>query len=307
VLVARGDMILFSKAYGSANLEWNIPNTATTKFRIASVTKQFTAAATLLLEERGKLRIDEPVRTYHPDAPAAWDKITLFHLLAHTSGIPDYTTLSEYDSLRTIRTTPKQLVRRFRDRALDFAPGTQMRYSNSGYVLLGAILEKTSGASYAQFVQENIFTPLGMKDSGYDSSSTIIARRAAGYEASRNGPVNARYLDMSIPFAAGALCSTTEDLLRWQRALFGGKVLSAASMKKMTTPVRSNYALGLSSQASRPRSDRARRRHRWLQVPALLLSRQQSDHYRPIKYRAPGVDRIAKKLGLLVHGEAVAP
>lgn len=309
VLVARGGTILFSKAYGSANLEWNIPNTTTTKFRIGSVTKQFTAAAVLLLEERGKLKIEEPVKTYYPDAPDAWNQITLFHLLTHTSGIPNYTTFPEYESLSGSRTTPDQLVKRFRDHPLEFVPGANMRYSNSGYALLGAIIEKVSGMTYAKFVEENIFMPLGMKDSGYDSSSAIIPVRAAGYGRSSNGPVNARYLDMTIPYAAGALYSTAEDLLRWEQALFGGKILSEASLKKMTTPARDDYAFGL--VVRKQFGSRNLIEH----GGSINGFRCQLFYYPDSKVtvvalsnlHAPGAERIVKKLGALVHGEPVAP
>jgi CubicO group peptidase (beta-lactamase class C family) len=136
-------------------------------------------------------------------------------------------------------------VDRFRDKALEFQPGEKWNYSNSGYVLLGYLLEKISGQSYADFVTENIFKPLGMKDSGYDSNSAVIPRRAAGYAPSARGPVNSGYIDMAIPFSAGALYSTTRDLLLWEQALYGGKVLSAASLKKMTTPYKNNYGCGL--------------------------------------------------------------
>ena len=133
---------------------------------------------------------------------------------------------------------------------LDFFPGEKMSYSNSGYILLGYVIEKITGGSYEQFVRANIFTPLGMKDSGYDSNSAIIERRAAGYSPSPGGPINAGYVHMSIPHAAGALYSTTEDLLRWEQGLFGGKVVSAASLKKMTTPFKNNYALGVVVQTA---------------------------------------------------------
>ena len=245
VLVARGDEVLLSKGYGSANLEWNIPNSPATKFRLGSVTKQFTAASILLLEERGKLNTDDPVKKFVPDAPAAWDKITIFHLLTHTSGIPNFTNFPDYQSQEPFATTPEKLVARFRDKPLDFQPGEKWSYSNSGYVLLGYVLEKASGESYEKFVQENIFGPLGMKDSGYDSNSAVIPRRAAGYARSNDGPVNAGFIHMSIPFSAGALYSTTGDLLRWEQGLFGGKVLSAASLAKMTTPFKNDYACGV--------------------------------------------------------------
>jgi CubicO group peptidase (beta-lactamase class C family) len=245
VLVARGDTVVLSKAYGAANLEWNIPNTPATKFRLGSLTKQFTAASILLLEERGKLKVDEPVKTYLPDAPAAWDKITIFNLLTHSSGIPNFTSFPDYAATQAFATPVEKVVARFRDKPLDFAPGEKMSYSNSGYVLLGYLIERITGGSYATFVQDNIFTPLGMKDSGYDSNSAVILRRASGYAPSPTGPVNAGFIHMSIPHAAGALYSTTEDLLKWQQALHGARVVSAASLQKMTTPFKGDYAFGL--------------------------------------------------------------
>lgn len=245
VLVARGGEILLSKGYGFANLEWNIPNSPQTRFRLGSVTKQFTAACILLLEERGKLKTDDPIKKYMPDAPAAWDKITFFHLLTHTSGIPSFTDFADYAALEPFPTMAEKLVSRFREKPLDFEPGEKWNYSNSGYVLLGYLIEKISGQPYATFVQENIFTPLGMKDSGYDSNSEIIPRRAAGYAPGSSGTKNAGFIHMSIPFSAGALYSTTEDLLRWEQRLFGGKLLSGASLRKMTTPFKNDYAFGL--------------------------------------------------------------
>jgi len=253
VLVARGDQILLSKGYGSANLEWQIPNTPSTKFRLGSVTKQFTAASILLLEERGKLKVEDPVKKYLPDAPAAWDKITIFHVLTHTAGIPNFTSFPDYKSSEPFSTTSEKLVARFRDKPLDFEPGERWSYSNSGYVLLGYLIERVSGQTYEKFVQDNIFTPLGMKDSGYDSNSAVIARRAAGYAPGPNGPVNSAFINMTIPFSAGALYSTTEDLLRWEQGLFGGKLLSPASLEKMTTPFKNEYAFGLGVHTNKGR------------------------------------------------------
>lgn len=246
VLVAKDGKILINKGYGSANLDWKVSNSPTTKFRLGSVTKQFTAACILLLEERGKLKTDDPVSKYLPDAPAAWDQITIFNLLTHTSGIPDFTEFPDYRTTEATPTTPEQLVTRFRAKPLDFAPGTSWRYSNSGYVLLGYLIEKISGQPYSTFLRENIFAPLGMKDSGYDSNTRIIPRHAVGYAPGPGGgPVVAGYIDMSIPFSAGGLYSTTQDLLRWEQALYGGKLLTTASLRKMTTPFRENYAFGL--------------------------------------------------------------
>jgi len=175
VLVSQQGKVLLSKGYGFANLEWEVPNSPTTKFRLGSITKQFTAASILLLEERGKLKVDDPVKKYMADAPAAWDKITIFHLLTHTSGIPSFTGFPDYASTEATPTTPEKLVARFRDKPLEFQPGEKWNYSNSGYVLLGYLIEKISGQSYSEFVQQNIFTALGMKDSGYDSNSAVIA------------------------------------------------------------------------------------------------------------------------------------
>ena len=245
VLVARGSEIVFDKGYGSANLEWDIPNTPTTKFRLGSITKQFTAAAILLLEERGKLSVDDPIAKYMPDAPAAWGRIRLSNLLTHTAGIPNFTDLPDYLTLKSANTSVERTIASFKDKPLDFGPGEEMRYSNSGYLVLGHVIEKVAGVSYGQFVLDNIFTPLGMTDSGYDSNTAVIARRASGYMPSPNGPVNAGYIHMSIPHAAGALYSTTRDLLKWEQGLFGGKVLSAASLAKMTMPVKNDYAFGL--------------------------------------------------------------
>ena len=246
VLVVRDKAVLLEKGYGSADLEWDIPNSPDTKFRLGSITKQFTAASILLLEERGKLNINDPVKKYMADAPAAWDKVTIYNLLTHTSGIPSFTGFPDYESTEGTATTPEKLVARFRDKPLEFEPGEKFKYDNSGYVLLGYLIEKISGQTYAQFVQENIFKPLEMKDSGYDSNTAIIMHRASGYSKGKEGIENAGYIHMSIPFSAGSLYSTVEDLARWEQGLFGGKVLSAASLEKMTTPFKQTYAFGLS-------------------------------------------------------------
>jgi CubicO group peptidase (beta-lactamase class C family) len=245
VLLARGSNVLLDKGYGFANLEWEIPNSPSAKFRLGSVTKQFTAASILLLQERGKLKVTDPVKKYVQDAPGAWDKITIFNLLTHTSGIPNFTSFPDYESQEPFATTPEKLVTRFRDKPLDFQPGEKMSYSNSGYVLLGYLIEKIGGQDYEKFVQENIFTPLAMKDSGYDSNSAIIQHRAAGYVPGPTGPTNAGFIHMTVPLSAGALYSTTEDLLRWEQGLFGGKLLSPSSLREMTTPFKNDYAFGV--------------------------------------------------------------
>jgi CubicO group peptidase (beta-lactamase class C family) len=247
VLVSRGPTVLLNEGYGSANREWQTPNSTDTRFRIASLTKQFTAAGILLLEEQGKLRVEDPIRRYMPDAPAAWSSITIFHLLTHTSGIPDLTTFPDFGDMVIRPTTPEKLVTSFRNKPLDFAPGTDFKYTNSGYILLGYILERASARSYADFMKENIFIPLGMKSSGYDSNIEVVARRAQGYVQRASGVAIADYLDMTIPFSAGGLYSTAEDLLRWEQGLFGGQLLSASSLARMTKPFKKNYAFGVAA------------------------------------------------------------
>ena len=236
VLVAKNEKIIFSKGYGMADLEWNVPNSSTTRFNIASMTKQFTAASILLLEERGKLRTDDPVKKFFPGAPAPWDKITIYHLLTHTSGISN-------DAAKYEPGPPEKLE--LRDAPLNFRPGEEWAYTNLGYIVLGYLLEKVSGQSYEEFVQENIFKPLGMKDSGLTSFVTVIPRRATGYWPGSNGIENADRPDPRYGFSAGALFSSTEDLLRWEEGLFGGKLLTPASFRKMTTPFKSDYGCGL--------------------------------------------------------------
>src|SRR5262245_57930638 len=306
VLVARGTEVLFNKGYGSANLEWQIPNTPTTKFRLGSITKQFTAASILLLEERGKLKVEDPVKKYVPDAPAAWDKVTIFHLLTHTSGIPSFTGFSDYRARETAAITPEKLVEWFRDKPLEFEPGEKWNYSNSGYALLGYLIEKISGQSYSDFVQQNIFTPLGMKDSGYDSNSAIIAHRAAGYAPGKNGPSNAGFVHMTIPFSAGALYSTTEDLLRWEQGLFGGKVLTPAALAKSTTPFKQDYAFGLS--VSTKDGHKVIAHGGGIQGFNTFLAYYPDDKLVVValaNINGPAADQIAGQLGHVAHGEQV--
>jgi CubicO group peptidase (beta-lactamase class C family) len=244
VLVSKGGKTLFGKGYGFANIEHQVPNTTRTKFRLGSITKQFTAMAILILQERGKLKVEDPVGKFIYDAPKAWDGVTIHHLLTHTGGVPSYTDDPAYGRKMMMPETVKSMISRFRDKPLDFRPGEKFHYSNSGYFLLGAIIEKVSGKSYEAFLKETIFDPLGMKDTGYDRAATVIPGRASGYTLQRDGLVNAEYLDMSQPYAAGSLYSTVEDLARWDRALVDGKLISKDSYAKMYTPQKNNYAYG---------------------------------------------------------------
>ncbi len=245
VLVARDGQVLLDRGYGFANREWRLANDGDVKFRLGSITKQFTAVAIMILHERGQVDLDAPIKTWLPDAPRTWDGVTVRRLLAHTAGVPNFTSFDDFQSTKALPATVESLIARFRDRPLDFQPGEGRKYSNSGYVLLTAVIEKASGKSYADFLSETVFQPLGMNDTGYDSSAAVLLRRASGYTPTPSGVINAEYWDMSIPQGAGGLYSTTHDLLKWEQGLFGGQVLRPASLKLLTTPVRDRYALGV--------------------------------------------------------------
>ncbi|MFD1601129.1 serine hydrolase [Flavobacterium artemisiae] len=237
-LVAENGKIIFKKGFGSANMEWNIPNQPDTKFRLGSISKQFTALLIVKLAEEGKIKLDVPITTYLKDYPKEnGDKITIHHLLTHTSGIPNYTNAPNFfkDKARNPY-TPEDFVKTFSSLPLEFTPGEKFNYSNSGYFLLGYIIEKTTGKTYEQYLQEIIFTPLKMVNSGYDHSDVILKNRAAGYEKQGKKVVNAAYLDMSIPYAAGSLYSTVEDLYLWDQALYTNKLLSEKSRELLFKP-----------------------------------------------------------------------
>jgi CubicO group peptidase (beta-lactamase class C family) len=238
VLVAEQGAVIFKKGYGEANKEWGIPNTPETKFRLGSITKQFTATLILQLVAQGKIRLDGKITDYIPDYPkATGDKVTIHHLLTHTSGIPSYTSMPKFSQeLSKMPYTATEFIKVFWDLPLEFEPGSRFVYNNSGYFLLGVIIEKVTRKPYAQVLQENIFNPLGMTGSGYDMPGPILPKRAAGYEKRGGGYVNAAYLDMTTPYSAGALYSTVEDLYLWDQALYGDKLLSEESKKTMFEP-----------------------------------------------------------------------
>jgi CubicO group peptidase (beta-lactamase class C family) len=245
VLVARGNEILLNKGYGKANLEQNTPNDPNTKFRIGSLTKQFTAALVLLLQQDGKLRIEDPVRKYLPDAPKSWDKITLTELLGHNSGIPEIQSDPRFRSWAMSPHSHAEEFALFKDRPLNFEPGSKNEYSNSNYLVLGAVIEKVTGEDYGTLLRNRIFKPLGMNDSGVDKDGLVLPKRAQGYNNNNGRLVPAPSESMSVPWSAGSIYSTANDLLRWERGLFGGKVLSAASLKAMTTPSKVSHGFGV--------------------------------------------------------------
>ena len=230
LLVAQQGQILLSKGYGMADQARQLPNTPQTRFRLGSVTKPFTALAILQLQAQGKLTVQDLICRYLPACPAAWQAITLHHLLTHTSGIPDVERLPEYAQIKTLPTTPAQTIALFRDKPLAFTPGTHWDYSSSGYILLGAILEQVTGKSYETVLQENIFTPVGMQNTGYEHDTATLAR---GYV---NATTVAAPIEMSLPFAAGGLYSTVEDLYRWAQALTTDALLPQPLLDLLFTP-----------------------------------------------------------------------
>ncbi len=243
-LIARDGKVLFSQGYGFANAEHEVPNTPQTKFRLGSVTKQFTSMAIMMLQERGKLSVQDSVTNYVPDCPDAWRDITLHHLLTHTAGIPNLTTFPDYRETMTLPSPVASTVARFKNRPLEFKPGERFKYSNSGYILLGYIIELVSGGSYEEFLRRSIFEPLKMADSGYDHNELVLKHRASGYAREGGALRNAPYQDMSIPHGAGALYSTTEDLLRWDQALYTEQLVSRKTIEVLFTPEKNRYACG---------------------------------------------------------------
>ena len=246
VLVADNGKVVYQKGLGLANMEWNIPNAPDTKFRLGSITKQFTSTLILQLVEQGKIKLDGKLTDYLPEyRKDTGDKVTIHNLLSHTSGIPSYTSLPGFfQNVSRNPFTVDDFIKKYASGELEFEPGTKFVYDNSGYFLLGAIIEKVTGKPYEQVLKENIFDPLGMKNSGYDRWGTILNKRATGYTRSPKGYQTAAYLDMSIPYAAGSLYSTVEDLYLWDQALYGDKVLSAKSKELMFKPNLNNYGYG---------------------------------------------------------------
>jgi CubicO group peptidase (beta-lactamase class C family) len=245
VLVSRGEQTVFEKAYGFADLEWNVSHTVDAKFRIGSISKQFTAASILLLAQDKKVELDRSITSYVPDAPQAWKPVTLHHLLTHTSGIPDFLGFPDFQSKKTLPSAPSETILRFRDRPLEFSPGTEGRYSNSGYVLLANVVEDVSGETFPGFLLKRVLEPLGLHDTGIDTHRAILSHRARGYTRFRQGLGNADYIDMSIATGGGSLYSTVGDLRRWSLELHQGRVLSADLYHRMTTPTFHNYGYGL--------------------------------------------------------------
>lgn len=246
IAAIKNGEILFKKAYGYANIEHKVENTTDTKYKIWSITKQFTAAAILILEEKGLLRVEDSLKEYFPHWTELNSSITIHHLLTHTSGIFNYSNLpNSHKTFQRMHHEKADLIKMFTERSLDFQPGTQWNYSNTGYYFLGMLIEKLSRKTYSEFLKENIFMPLGMFNTGLDDEKKIIENKAAGYYLNGNDLIHCSYINMNLILSSGAMYSTVEDLLIWDIALNRNKLLSRKSIEKMNTQYKNNYGYGV--------------------------------------------------------------
>jgi len=245
VLVVQKGNTIFQKSFGMADREWSIPNNNQTKYRIGSVTKQFTAACILQLQEKGKLQLEDKLSKYLPDYPKG-DSVTIHMLLNHTSGIKNYTDIPEFWPKAIQPLSHDAMITLFKNKPYDFSPGTQWNYSNSGYYLLGVIVEKVSGKKFTDYLQQEVINKAGLKNTSMDRLDSVLAFRAKGYAKNRTGGFNqAMFISMEGPYSAGAMFSTPEDLVTWTKALHENKILSPASTTKMITPYMNNYGYGI--------------------------------------------------------------
>ncbi len=238
IVVRKDGRTIFRKGYGMADLELGVPVEPDMVFRLGSITKQFTAVSVLMLAANGKLALGDPITKYLPDVPTGGKTITVEHLLAHTSGIKSYTNMEEWLSMWRKDMTPGEIIALSKDKPLEFDPGTRWNYNNTGYVILGALIEKVSGETYEGFVNAHIFAPLGMKHSHYGSVEPVIPRRVPGYQKGKDGFINAPYLSMTQPYAAGSLISSVDDLAVWNDAVFSGKLVRKEWLDRAFTPYR---------------------------------------------------------------------
>ena len=238
VIIRKDGATVFRKGYGLADLELGVPVEPDMIFRLGSITKQFTAVAILMLAQEGQLGLQDEITKFLPDYPTQGRRITVEHLLTHASGIQSYTDLAEWLPLWRKDFAVPELIDLFKDKPMQFEPGERWAYNNSGYILLGTIIEKVSGKTYEEFLEERIFKPLGMKHSFYGSAERIIPRRIPGYQKGREGFVNAPYLSMTQPYAAGSLLSNVDDLAVWSEAVFSEKLVGRKWLDKAFTPFR---------------------------------------------------------------------
>lgn len=231
VLVSKNGKNIYDYHYGKANLELDASTSAESVYRIASVSKQFTAIAILKLAEEGKLQISDNITKYINDYPTQGNTITIEHLLSHTSGIKDYLNIEGFNkTFQRNDMSPKELIDYFKDEPMDFKSGTKYNYSSSGYIILGHIIELISNQTYQDYMQEHIFEPLSLSNTSYDDTFSLIENRVSGYQKKGNNYVNPDFLSMTLPYAAGSLLSTTEDLFKWNQALATYKIVSAKTL-----------------------------------------------------------------------------
>ncbi len=238
IAVIRGADTIAFLAHGMADVELQVPATPASVYRIGSVTKQFTAVAVMQLAEQGKLSLDDSIAVHLADLPAAWRSVTVRQLLNHTSGIPSYTAIgAEWQRRWGEEMLPRTIIGMVADKPIDFAPGLQHRYNNTGYILLGMLIEELTDTRWGADLEERFSESLGLADTRNCMNGPIIPRRARGYEKLGDGWQNAAYLAMTQPYAAGAMCSTLGDMVTWNRALHAGTLVTGASYAVMTTPV----------------------------------------------------------------------
>lgn len=241
VLIKQKGKLIYSASFGEADKEWHIKNSINSKYRIGSLTKQFTAACVLSLEEQGKLKLDDKLSKYIPDYPKG-DLITIEMLLNQTTGIKDYTEIPDSGSHSdVVPLSPLQIINEFKRVPYDFTPGTRWEYSNSNYFLLGYIVEKVSGENYSDYLRKNIVQKAGLANTGMDKIDSVLQYRAKGYEYNGYSYVNAPYFVIEGPYSAGGMYSTVSDLYNWETALMDKKVLSETSVRKMITPYMGHY------------------------------------------------------------------
>jgi CubicO group peptidase (beta-lactamase class C family) len=228
-MVAHQGKIIYQKGFGKANLELGVDMTPDYVFQLGSMTKQFTAVAILMLEEQGKLKVSDPISNHIPDYPQG-SKITIHHLLTHTSGIMDFTKMKSLSEIAQKEMPAKELVNFFKNEPVDFSPGEKFAYNNSGYVLLGYLIELVSGERYEDFIRKHIFEKIGMSHSSYASDRRVILKRAYGYQKKGEGYVNKTVINFSVPFSSGSLMSTVGDMLKWQNALTTNQLVGAKEL-----------------------------------------------------------------------------
>jgi len=246
IAAIKNGNVIFKKAYGYANIEHKVKNTIESKYRIWSITKQFTAAAILILEERGLLKVEDSIKKHFPNWSELNSEITIHHLLTHTSGIFNYSTIDKSkENFQRVHHEKSDLIKMFISRPLDFEPGTQWSYSNTGYYILGMLIEELSGFSYSQFLNKNIFLPLGMLNTGVDDDKKIVENKASGYYLNGNDLIHCNHVNMNLILSSGGMYSTVEDLILWDQALSNNKLLSKKSIEKMNTQYKNNYGYGI--------------------------------------------------------------